>query len=87
MKLAATKEGGPGVLLHFLVTGSFPVEGHGWDQIREAHREGRVRLLRDCRPDLPDSFVRVVEKATAPDPKQRYATAGEMERELASVVL
>jgi hypothetical protein len=38
--------------------------------------------LRDARPDLPDGFVQVVERALASNPKQRYQTAGEFETAL-----
>jgi serine/threonine protein kinase len=71
-----------GVLLHFLVTGSFPVDGESSSDVRRAHRVHQRRLLRDERPDLPDSFVATVGRALASDPHQRYGTMGEMEVEL-----
>jgi Tol biopolymer transport system component len=39
--------------------------------------------LRDERPGLSQGFLRVVERALASRPEQRFASAGEMERELA----
>src|SRR5262245_56038522 len=58
-----------GVLLYFLVTGSYPVEGNTRTEIEQLHvRTDRRKLLRDARPDLPDSFVRVVERVTAEQP-------------------
>jgi hypothetical protein len=33
-------------------------------------------LLPDLRPELPGAFVRVVERAIAPLPEDRYASAG-----------
>jgi hypothetical protein len=42
--------------------------------------------LRDARPDLPDSFVRVVERATAEQQEERYQTAGELEAALTRVI-
>ena len=71
-----------GVLLFYLVTDTFPVFGATLDAIRTAHAAGDVKHLRDCRPGLPDWFVHVVERATAPDPARRYATAGAMESDL-----
>jgi TolB-like protein/cytochrome c-type biogenesis protein CcmH/NrfG len=38
--------------------------------------------LRDARADLPTGFVRVVERAIAADPQERYATAGAFEADL-----
>lgn len=72
-----------GVLLFYLAAGSYPVEGDSGTQIRRQHAAaaGR-RRLRDVRPDLPEAFIRVVERATAPDPAQRYQSAGELETDL-----
>jgi hypothetical protein len=67
-----------GVLLFYLVTGGFPVTGSSIEALRDAHRRGERRRLRDERPDLPDSFVSVVERALDRDPARRFASAGEM---------
>ena len=67
-----------GVLLYHLVTGAFPVEGVSVKEISTAHAEGAVVLMTDARPDLPSSFARAIEKATAAEPSRRYATAGQM---------
>jgi serine/threonine-protein kinase len=75
-----------GVLLFHLVTGSFPVEARTLDELRDAHRTGRRRFLRDARPDLPEEFVAAVERAVAPESARRFETAGEMEAALARVV-
>lgn len=75
-----------GILLFHLATARFPVGGADLDGLREAHAEGRRRFLRDERPDLPDDFIAVVEKAMATHPSQRFRTAGAMEAALAGVV-
>jgi hypothetical protein len=67
-----------GVLLFHLVTKEFPVTGASLDALAEAHRSGDRKRLRDVRPDLPDDFVTVVERALDPDPRRRFASAGEM---------
>ena len=41
-------------------------------------------MLRDARPDLPDDFVRIVERALSPRPADRYESAGAMEAALAA---
>lgn len=71
-----------GVLLFYLVTNRFPVNGTSLQELREAHVRGERRRLRDERPDLPDSFVTIVERAIDPDPLRRYASAGDMEAKL-----
>jgi TolB-like protein/Tfp pilus assembly protein PilF len=71
-----------GVLLYRLVTRSFPVRTTTIDELRAAHAGASRVRLRDARPDLPTSFVRVVDRATASDPAQRYTTAGALEADL-----
>ena len=71
-----------GVLLFYLVSGRFPVEGSTPRELLDAHARGRRRRLRDERPDLSESFITIVERAIDPDPERRYASAGEMEAKL-----
>jgi eukaryotic-like serine/threonine-protein kinase len=75
-----------GVLLYHLVTRSFPQEAGSFHALREQHARGERKLLRDERPDLPEPFVRVVERATAADPQERFATAGQMEQALSAAL-
>ena len=73
-----------GVLLFYLATGSYPVDGHTRTEVEQQHQtRAPRRLLRDVRPDLPESFIHIVERATADRPEGRYATAGELEAALA----
>jgi hypothetical protein len=67
-----------GVLLFYLVTGGYPVTGSSIEALRDAHRRGERRRLRDERPDLPDAFVATVERALEHDPQRRFASAGEL---------
>ena len=71
-----------GVLLYRMVTREFPVVGADRTEIERAHREGRVRRLRDARPDLPSGFIQTVERALSPNPAERPQTAGELEAAL-----
>ena len=74
-----------GVLLYHLVTGTHPVVASQVSELRGAHREGRRTRLADARADLPAAFVDVVERALRPDPRERFASAGEMAQALASL--
>ena len=68
-----------GVLLYYLSTGSYPIEGQSGADVERQHATPSTRrLLRDVRPDLPDAFVTVVNRATAERPEDRYQTAGEL---------
>ena len=61
-----------GVLLFYLVTGTYPVDGATRTEVGRHHGDrGARRLLRDVRADLPDGFVHVVEQALADDPRAR----------------
>jgi TolB-like protein/tRNA A-37 threonylcarbamoyl transferase component Bud32/Flp pilus assembly protein TadD len=71
-----------GVLLFYLATGQFPIAARTFDDLVKAHGDRNLRRLRDLRPTLPDSFVRVVEHALSPAPSERYASAGAMEAAL-----
>ena len=68
-----------GVLLYHLVTGSFPVRGRSVRQLQDTHDLGSGRPLAEARPELPDPFVQIVDRALDPEAGRRYANAAEME--------
>jgi eukaryotic-like serine/threonine-protein kinase len=73
-----------GVLLYRLVTGSYPVQARSVQEVRDQHARGQRTFLRDARPDLPENFVQIVERALSGRPDGRYESAGAMEAALAS---
>jgi eukaryotic-like serine/threonine-protein kinase len=76
-----------GVLLYYLVSGTYPVPGTTRTEVERHHREPHERKpLRDVRPDLPDPFIRVVERALLQQPHDRYQSAGEFEAALLSTL-
>jgi hypothetical protein len=75
-----------GVLLFHLVTRSYPVWGETMDDLQRAHRRGDRHHLGDMRPDLPDDFVRVVERMIDPDPAKRFHSATETRKALEDIV-
>ena len=75
-----------GVLLYHLVTLRYPVEAPRVDELKAAHQAGRITLLSDVRPDLPEGFVHVVNRALEPDPARRYRSAGAMQADLVSAL-
>ena len=73
---------GLGVLLFYLVTGRYPVPGTSLAELREAHRRRQRTSLVDLRPELPEAFVRAVERAVHPSPAERFESAGAMRQAL-----
>jgi serine/threonine protein kinase/tetratricopeptide (TPR) repeat protein len=71
-----------GVLLYHLVTSDFPVKAATFGDLMAAHARGEMTPLQDVRPHLPRAFIRVIERATDPDPARRFASAGRMETAL-----
>jgi serine/threonine protein kinase/tetratricopeptide (TPR) repeat protein len=76
-----------GVLLYYVATGHFPVWGSSLEDLRQAHEQGQVRRLRDVRPDLPDPFIQVVERALEREPARRYESMGALEQALREVLV
>ena len=71
-----------GVMLFYLVTGTFPVVAATLEQLARGHANRLRQPLRDLRPDVPASFIGVVERALDSDPARRYRSVGELEQGL-----
>jgi hypothetical protein len=71
-----------GVLLFHLVSNKYPCDGISIEEIRDAHTLGLHVRASDFRPDLPESFVAILEKALCSDPQGRYSSARAMRIEL-----
>jgi eukaryotic-like serine/threonine-protein kinase len=77
-----------GVLLYYLVSRAYPIEGSTRTEVERGHQQPARRVpLRDVRPDLPDAFVRVVDQAVAERPADRFQSAGELEAALSATIV
>ena len=65
---------GLGVVLFYLVSGAYPVRASSLGDLAGHYERGERTPLADLRPDLPDDFIRIVERACDPDPERRYST-------------
>jgi serine/threonine protein kinase len=74
-----------GVLLYHLVTNDFPVKGATIVDLVSAHARGARTPLQDVRAQLPASFLRIVERATDPEPAKRFASASALQAALAQL--
>jgi serine/threonine protein kinase len=77
---------GVGVLLFHLVSGSFPIAGQTLEEVREAHRANRRKSLAALRGDLPEAFVKTIERAIDPDPARRHDCAAVLSEALRSTL-
>lgn len=76
-----------GVLLYHLLTNAYPVSGATVHELRDAHRSRRHEsLLQRARPDVPRALARVIDRAKAVNPIERYARAEEMAAALKGAV-
>ena len=73
-----------GVLLYFLVSGKTPARLNGLTTAQAAEACAQRKPLVDLRSDLPEGFLRIVSRAIALDPDQRFRSAGEMAEALST---
>ncbi len=71
-----------GVVLYELVTGQPPYQADTALAVVLKHINEPLPMPRSVNPQVPEPLERVVVKAMAKDPNQRYQTAAEMERAL-----
>ena len=76
-----------GVVLYRMVTASYPVVAVSLSHLRDAHERHDRKPLRDLRPDIPGDFVRIVNRALAPAPGDRYENAMAMHDALAQLFI
>jgi hypothetical protein len=73
-----------GVLLHRLVTGRYPIEADSFEALRAMHARGEPPSLLALRTTAPHRFRRIVERALARNPNERFSSAAELGRALAA---
>lgn len=71
-----------GVVLYELLTGQQPYQAETPVALVLKHLTEPLTAPRVVKPDVPDPLERVVVKAMAKDPSERYQTAGEFQRAL-----
>lgn len=75
-----------GVMLYQLCTNHLPFDADTPYAIILKHLTAPLPPPRSLRPDLPEAVERVILKALAKDPNDRYQTAGEMGRALRAAI-
>jgi len=67
-----------GVLLYHVATGTFPVRGHSLRELEEKHARAMRTPVGTARRDVPAPLAAVIERATTPDPNQRFQSAEDL---------
>lgn len=75
-----------GITLYELLSGRVPVEGSSQAEIFQRIRKRKATPLNRHRGDLPPSVLKVVRRATAWRPDDRFQSAGEFERALNNIL-
>ena len=71
-----------GILFYELLTGKLPFKGENAVEIALKHLKESLPSIRDEVPNIPQSVENIIIKATAKNPKNRYADAREMHEDL-----
>src|SRR5262249_13469221 len=74
-----------GVILYEMLAHSLPFSGENQAAQLRAIIHDAPRPLRAVQPDVPDELERIVRHSMEKDRDKRYASAGEMARELADI--
>lgn len=71
-----------GIILYEMLTGSVPFKGETAVSIALKHFQNEIPSVRDFDADIPQALENVVLRATAKDPRDRYATVADMASDL-----
>ena len=71
-----------GILMYELLTGELPYKGDNAVEIALKHLKEKIPSVREKLPEIPQSVENIIIKATAKNPKNRYADARSMKEDL-----
>lgn len=76
-----------GCMLYYFVTGKLPYMGTSTLELIMAKEQGRYTPPRKLNPEVPDRLDLIIGKMIEKDPKNRYASCGEVARDLTALGL
>lgn len=71
-----------GIVMYELLTGELPFKGDNAVEIALKHLKEPIADIRDKIPNVPNSIVNIIKRATAKNPKNRYSDARVMHDDL-----
>jgi serine/threonine protein kinase/Tfp pilus assembly protein PilF len=75
-----------GVLLFFLLTGRYPVEGSSFDALLERHRARQQSDATELPPSVPPAVAAVAARALQPNPAERFGSTAAFEAALRGAI-
>jgi WD40 repeat protein/serine/threonine protein kinase len=75
-----------GILLYEMLTGELPFKGENPDELMFKHMYEDVPPLIATRPDLPETLNKIVQTATAKNPRTRYSDPNELAAEVRAAI-
>ncbi len=76
-----------GIIFYEMLSGDVPFKAEQAVQVAIAHMKQNMPRLRDTNPTLPQALENIVNRATAKDPADRYASCEEMLRDIVTCLL
>lgn len=71
-----------GIVMYELLTGELPFKGDNAVEIALKHLKEPIPDIKEHLPNIPNSIVNIIKRATAKNPKNRYHDAREMHEDL-----
>jgi len=71
-----------GIVLYWLVSKAFPVMADSYEELHKKIKSGHFEPLDKQHPEIPAEFQKIVSKATAFNPEDRFADANELKAAL-----
>lgn len=75
-----------GVIIYEMLAGRLPFQGNNQATLLYQHLHDPPPSLQQWRPDAPPQIDQIIQKAMAKEPAERYATAGELSRDLEDAI-
>ena len=74
-----------GAMLYVMLTGELPYKGSSVVEFLTAKQSGKYEPAKSINPEVPERLDLIIHRTLVPEPKQRYASCGELIRDLAKL--
>lgn len=74
-----------GAMLYVMLTGELPYQGSSVVEFLSAKQSGKYEPAKSINPEVPERLDLIIHRTLVPEPKQRYASCGELIRDLSKL--